>query len=186
MGAIASFSPDSPSVISIVEPQTICMAGVLAPVGPSEPWAELVLGLDRRGTGTSGVPGTCILSVFDAPALGITALEFTLDRMPETRMFLNSGTIVKSDCGDPYECVLGGVYTLLSPDQQDVVLLEEGRAHVELSDFAASRAQAPYDPSRISFFSLRLVPTTRPTEFDFCVSEVRFLDAAGREVTPPN
>ncbi len=181
LGAITSHDERSTAIVSVPEPGTLCLRGTLAPRQQAEePHAELVLGVSPRGRG-----GTCILSPFDAQKLGITSLAFTLDQIPATRVLVTAAVIQKTDCLDPFDCVAGGVYTLFTPDREDLVLGKPGVNLAPFEDFVGNELDVPLDSSRLSLFTVRLVPIDRPLEFGFCVSEVGFLDAAGHPVVPP-
>ncbi len=178
--AISSYDAASSATLSVPEPGTLCLRGTLAPAGAQETWAELVLGLSPRGR-----EGNCILAPFDARQLGISRVEFVLDAVPNTRMIVTMAVIQKTDCTDPFDCVAGGVYTLLSHDREDLVLGRPGLNRAPLEDFVGNDLTVPLDTSRLSLLSLRLVPTDRALDFGFCASDLAFVDADGRRVVPP-
>jgi hypothetical protein len=54
-----------------------------------------------------------------------------------------------------------------------------------LDEFIGADSGEPLDGRRLSFFSLYLQATNEPVDFDFCVSQLRFSDAADRTIVPP-
>lgn len=167
------------ATIHIPAPRTLCYRGTLAANLNQDSYAELNLALDQRGD-----QGKCVYAVFDAVALGVSAIEFTLADVPLVPLYLTARSIVSGECEDAAFCV-GESYVWLTPDREEIVELTAGTHRARLADLIGSDSLMPIDRRRISLFSLRLFGIERPVDFDFCVYAVRFLDEAGREVDIP-
>jgi hypothetical protein len=177
VGGIAS-SDNTAAELSVPEPGTICMKGTLSEAG-TDSWSQLVLTVDERAN-----QGTCVLAVLDARALGIESLEFDLDQVPNTRMYLSAGVMQQAECDDSSECA-DGEFKQLTHDRQDLVLLQPGTNHAPLADFVNTNRALSFNASRIAFFAPRLEPRDKALDYAFCVSRLRFFDAAGRDVELP-
>jgi hypothetical protein len=177
-------SPESFSTgsLSVPDEGTLCFEGTLAAEKSTGSWAELILSALE---GNIDENGACIRAALDARALGITAVEFDLDQVPDTRLVLDANLVVKPECPDPWGCLEGGVYTLFTHDRQDMVVLAPGTTRAPLEDFVGQTSPEPFDTRRIALFALRVVAADRPVSFAFCLSALRFLDARGREVILP-
>ena len=136
----------------------LCMAGTAAPDG----WA--LMGL--RFYDTRNADGTVETSFHPVEA-GITAFAVTIDSPP-------SGGIFPSTFG-------GNHYQLASAPGVWVAVTTPGALIVPLSGFVSdddpSVAVAPDDVQTFGF-------DVGPGDYDFCVHDFKFLDAAGNAVTP--
>ncbi len=126
-------------------------------------------------------------AVFDAAARGITQVAFTIDSPPS--MGVASGFM--EDAQDPAidtaECVLLSNFTLrTAPGEWTERFVTETTAiTAKLDEFLLSSwepvAYADFDPSRIAILGFSVHGSG---SFDFCIRNLRFLDANGAEVTP--
>ena len=135
----------------------LCMAGTAAPNG----WAVLAL----RFYDTRNPDGTYV-TTFHPVEAGITAYEVTIDSPP-------SGGISPSTYGG---------FHLQLPSNPGVPLLvtQPGPVMVPLTGFVSdsdpSVTVAPENVQTTGF-------DVGPGDYDFCVHDLKFLDAAGNEVT---
>jgi hypothetical protein len=181
--ALHSQDERSNATISVPEAGTICLRGTIAAFAANQPWpfAELILGLEEHSA-----DGKCTWPLVDARAFGATSLRFSLDEVPDTHLFLTAAVFLRAECPvNPFECVVGGTYTLRTHDREDLLLLQPGVNLAPFEDFVGDELSVPLDTSLLSTFALRLAPTNRALDFGFCLSELAFLDAAGHEVVPP-
>lgn len=176
---INSHDSETVATMRVPGPGTLCYQGTLAANLNNDSYAELILALDHRGDA-----GKCVYSVFDAVALGVSAIEFTLADVPLVQVYLTARSIVSAECEDPSRCT-GELNVWLTPDREEIVELTPGTQRAMLADLIGSDSLMPLDRRRISLFSLRMSGIAKPVDFDFCVSDVRFLDDAGDEVDIP-
>jgi hypothetical protein len=178
LGALHYQDERSNATLSVPQAGTICLRGTVA--AGQFAYAELILGLDEHS-----VDGKCRWPLLDARAFGAASLRFSLDEVPDTHLFLTAAVFQRGECPEgEFGCVAGGIYTLLTPDREELLLLHPGVNLAPFADFVGNELSVPLDTSRLSFFTLRLAPTNRALDFAFCLSELAFLDAAGHEVVP--
>lgn len=111
---------------------------------------------------------------FHAAALGITAMSFTIETPP------SAGITVSIATAEP--CSDVPIWGSLEQDGNPVVITSSGETSTfSLADFVVQDSNAlPFDTNQI----LQLNFAVGNGPYDFCVSDLRFLDANGDEVTP--
>jgi hypothetical protein len=135
------------------EPGAACMSGT------SVGWAVLQLIV-----GTREKP-------FDAEALGITQLEFTIDS-PPTSGVLGQLTMFSVE-GSPHSFDL-------FRDGRRVSVVSTQTLRVSFDDY--QNASVVLDPSRLLAIGF---PIGSASAYDFCVRDLKFFDANDEEVLPP-
>ena len=166
--------------LSVPELGTLCLSGSLV---DGDDWgAEMVLPVAARAN-----MGKKMVSLFDAGALGIASLKFRLDPPEGGRMTLMADVVTQCDCPDhPFECVVGGRYTLSNSEHTAPVRFSEPTTVVaKLADFLPHDLEEPLEGTdRLAEFLLHLEAPEEPSDYEFCVSEVEFRDEAGNVVVP--
>ena len=115
---------------------------------------------------------------FDLQALDITALEFTITNAPSGGVSLELLSVLLPECSAEFDCVgpplsLGG---------QNPRVFENGTAHAEMADFEL----ADPGPRLVWTFHVSGHSTSQSDpNYDFCLSDVKFLNSQGEVVTPP-
>jgi hypothetical protein len=165
---------------TLSQPQagTVCLKGTVAasPVpsgGPSFAWLLLSVNSVNQSK-------TQIVEVFDAKALGITGLQFTIESPPATGVTLFATAAHTSSCSSPPECLSSWSLTT-------------GRADVVKAFQTAGPESAPFssflmrtDPNRVLDSSAlsHFIFEVGPGDYDFCVSGLSFVNASGETVSP--
>lgn len=146
------------------EPGAVCVSGTN--VG----YAILQLAVGRPDTivAADGTRG----KLFDAPALGITQLEFTVETPP------SSGLVPAIAIEGPDTHPIGFA---LTSGGQEVSIRTTSTSRVSISDY--TEPEHTLDPSRIAAFGFTIGQTEH---YDFCIRNLKFLDANGVEVLPPS
>ena len=164
--------------LELVEPGQVCMAGTLEP----SDWAQMVLSTaPRTADGRTVGPG------LDPAALGIVAVRLRLTPPDQGRMTLLADVVMQCECpAHPYECVQGGRYTLGNSDHSAPLRFTEPTTIIApLADFVPNELSEPLVGHRpIAHFLLELESTEEAFDYEFCVSDVEFLDANGNVVSP--
>lgn len=121
-------------------------------------------------------------AMVDLEALGVTAIQFTLESPPPSGVKLEMLATVDSD-QDTDECVTMQGFAPFD-GYSEVVYTEGTTATVQISDFAVSwgpETRAELDLSRFVYLQFSVGVAE---DFDFCVTELKLLDADGNEVVP--
>jgi hypothetical protein len=175
--------PERSATLSVPEPGKVCVSGFL-PAPLQNEFAEIDLNffLSRRDETL-----TCILSPFDASSLDISALQFDLDRVPDTWFVVGMEVIREAQCEqDPAACTKGGIYDWLTPDRQEIVALASpGTIVVPLDELVGDDLPDPIHAHWFSGIVFYAVVGYSSAAVEFCVSNIKFLDSTGQEVIPP-
>lgn len=113
---------------------------------------------------------------FDLRALDIAAIELTITEPPAGGVSLELRSLVQDDC-PPNSYCLGPTFSWQGPN-----VLESSTVRAEVADFE------PADPGPVLVLSVYVWghSTSRlPTNYDFCLQDVKFLDSQGAVVSPP-
>jgi len=169
--------PLSATTATLTQPEAgkVCMKGTV--VG-KDGFAWLVLGVSRWNQ-----HNTQIFDLLDAGALGIAALQLTVDSPPTTGLSLFATTAHQTMCLDgPPEC-LGEVWNLMTGPRSNLVkpIDTAGPLDAPFTNFARINPNEVLDSTRLGHF----IFVVSPGDYDFCVSDFKFLDAQGNEVSPP-
>jgi hypothetical protein len=117
---------------------------------------------------------SAIVRAFDADALDITSVSFTLDSPPEGGVMVDAG-IVRDACSNTFECV---AFDFTLPR-----ITDPGTVTASLADFLQSDPASPYqvfDTRSLSHIGF----TVGQGPYDFCVRDLEFLDQSGDPVEP--
>jgi hypothetical protein len=161
-GALPS---EDPLRFSQPEPGKLCLAGT-----NTGPELSIVLGFTLLSE-TTDAGYKQVLGSFNAKALGITQVSFTVDNPPPGGVFLWADTLIRDRCFE-LECVQFGF-------ELPIAVTEAGPATVSFADFTKP-AGVEFDLRALNDlgFEVGVGP------IDFCISDVRFLDTNGAEVRP--
>jgi hypothetical protein len=158
------------------EPGKLCLAGVVAPAGYSS--FVIVYSLPNAAMNQ-------IVKTFDAEALGITQLAFTIDSPPIGGVGIGGAVDTSSTCPEDYlDCQTSGFALMTGSDSTATMqITAPGRIVAPLSNFKQTRS-APvsqvFDTHAIENLSFGV----GEGPYDFCVSDFQFLDAGGQVVQP--
>ncbi len=170
--------PPGSTTARLTQPESgkICMAGVVKPGG----WADLVLAFTLYSDST----GTKVLKKFDADARGITQVGFTIDSPPRGGIKLEAAVTTQLECpGDPMACFTYG-FSFRSAAEVDAPMsfTEPGPQVAPFTRFKQGRpgVSQVFDTTALENISFGV----GPGEYDFCIRDFKFLDAAGNAVVP--
>jgi hypothetical protein len=157
----------------------VCMSGTLADAGPTYAnWgALLALPADKRNP-----ERTRILAPFDAAGLGITQVQFTIESPPITGVMASITQVAQLECPDaPADCLTAAAFDLQ-------LVTKAGTITAQLS---AAKQPNWGDPSLVlnpaMLHGLQFSATSAQgasLDYDFCIRDLKFLDAEGKEVGP--
>lgn len=167
------------ATVSVSQPAEgdLCLAGASSTNEPS--FGGLVLEFAARNADK-----TQILSALDLDALGIAALAFTLDSPPGTGLLIEATSIKSGSCpGDPGACStpVPGFALMTGPGSATrLSITSSGRVVAPFAHFESSNATSgSFDTSALDHIAFRTAGT-----YDFCLSDLAFLDASGKAVHP--
>jgi hypothetical protein len=153
----------------------LCVSGT-ADAGTGSGWGVvLVLPVTAFDEATE-----MIVAPFDARALGADRVRFTLSNPPASGLLPQIVQLTSADCKTPPDCL-----TAFSSAEE---IFDPGTFTVPLADYIHPDADRPgttLDQGLIAALQF-YVPTlpSLPVAYDFCLDDLAFVDAAGREVRP--
>jgi hypothetical protein len=164
----------SKTTATLSQPQagTVCLKGTVeAPSG----YAWLLLAVSSTNESV-----TQIVDVFDAKTLGITGLQFTIENPPAAGVTLFATTAHQRSCTSPPDCLTG--WNLTTGSRADVLKAFQtaGPESAPFSSFLNDDPNKVFDTSALAHF----VFVVGPGDYDFCVSQLAFTNAAGATVSP--
>jgi hypothetical protein len=167
--------PMSKTTATVSNPETgkVCMKGTVA---GREGFAWLIVKFDEWNKEMYH-----IVSVLDADALGIDQLSFKVDTPPMAGITVFATTAHKFQCfGGPPECYDG--WDLMTGARTNVVrvISDPGVISAPFANFAGQDPNQSFDTKHLGDFIFIL----GAGDYDFCVSDFKFLDANGNQVTP--
>lgn len=172
----------STSVVSHT-PGRFCMSGKLDPGATNMNWGAL-LGLALAPRAPTGVTGP-----FRAASRGIAQVRFRIDPAPVAGLTVGFSALQRADCLVLPDCLAAAAFFLMEEGSPSPTVIEDpGTVTVPLSAFHQpdwGDPSLPFDTDLIS--GLEFVPEVLPgvvLDYDFCVQDVTFIDAVGREVSP--
>jgi len=131
---------------------------------------------------------TAILEPFDAQSLGITQLQFTLESpVPGIGVGLGIDMVTHTECPEsPGYCSSGGRFRLMTGDSAFAYLTKGDKGPLPLSVFE----QPPWQTSTLTLDTSKLYNLSfvlgsnsgAALNYEFCISNLKFLDAQGTEV----
>jgi hypothetical protein len=158
------------------EASKLCFAGTVAPAGYSS--IVVVYSLPNEAMNQ-------IVKPFDAESLGITQLAFNIDSPPIGGVGVGGAVDTSSTCPEDYlDCQTSGFALMTGPDSTDILqITAPGRVVAPWSNFKQTRSPPVsqiFDTHAIENLSFGVGEGS----YDFCVSDLEFLDAAGQVVQP--
>lgn len=163
-------------------PGRFCMSGKLDPGPTNMNWGSLmVLALTER-------TATGIAAPFGAAARGIAQVKFTVDAAPVAGLAVEFSAVQRADCLTIPDCFTAASFVLMEDGSTMTIVEETGTVTASLSSFKQPSWGDPalaFDMDLIS--ALHFVPQRLPgvvLDYDFCVENVKFLDAGGHEMAP--
>jgi hypothetical protein len=156
-------------------PGRFCMSGKVDPGPNGSGWgALLVVGFDH--TNDAGM----LTALLDASALGIAKVRFTVEDPPLTGVLPQITQIETADCTQIPDCIESFTAT--------TSIIDPGPVTLALSDFPYADADHPgttLDPKLVTSLQFYVGPLPGMSlDYAFCIRDLAFLDAAGREITP--
>jgi len=158
------------------EPGKICLAGSVGADG----WSQVLIGFSQVNAADNR-----ILKTFDAAALGITQVGFTIESPPSAGIIVDAAINSSLSCPEDFlDCMTWGFNLMTAPDSaMTLSITTPSRIVAPLTQFKQTRlapAATVFDTHAIEHFSFGVGSGA----YDFCVSELQFMDAAGQVVNP--
>ena len=153
----------------------VCMKGAM--IGGGSAAISFIVTRTRSGSEPTVVASYPIeVDPFDLQALDIAAIEFTITDPPLGGVSLELRSVVKSVCSAEYDC-LGPIFSLAGPNAR---VVESKTVHAEIAEFEPDPG-----PTQVWAFNFWGHSASEvDTIYDFCLSDVKFLDSLGALVTP--
>ena len=180
---LAADTPVGKTTATLSQPEagTLCLSGIVSPGG----WAALglvfaVWAVGNQARTDMNQPRTEILKKFNADALGITQVAFTIDSPPGVGVSVSAAITTATSCPDGASgCVTTG-FDLMSGPGSSVPVNYTGFVPVTapFANFKQSVGTQSFDPTALQ----HLVFGVGPGSYNFCVHDFKFLDAQGNEV----
>jgi hypothetical protein len=169
--------PLSPTTARLTQPAPgkLCLSGSAS---ATDGWASIVLVFT-----TFNAERSKVLKVFDAEASGITQAAFTIDSPPRGGVTLDGSIVTATDCpASRGDCVTDG-FNLMTASGFGIPasFVAAGPAVAPFADFQQTRAGVSQTFDTTALHDLELIVEG---EYDFCIHDFRFLDAAGQVVNP--
>ncbi len=156
--------PPNPSLTQ-PEPGAVCLAGNVPDFGSAGFPLVLFRGWNQ------------VSQAFDAAALGITQLSFAIDSPPLGGVIVDASVVIDLGCeGRPPACLMAG-FALPR-------ITDPGTTTVSLGDFLQRDNKSQYQTLNTGALG-SIEFSVGAGAYDFCVSDFKFLDKCGQEVTPP-
>ena len=156
---------ETTSTLSYPQLGKLCLSGRVSPGG----WAALAIEFAPKS-----LDRTTILSAFNAAGRGITQLTFTIDTPPSQGLTPNLHMVTATECPGNY------LNCFKSPGFHLVSITTPGRVTAAFTDFTPDDLTLPLDTTRLHELSFSIASG----DFNFCIHDLKFLDANGNEVTP--
>jgi hypothetical protein len=162
---------ETTATMSQPEAGKLCLTGIVSPGG----WAQIGLFfVDRSPDRTE------ILNRFDANALGITQVAFTIDSPPSGGLTVTSAVTVATSCpADFTKCIAYGFDLMTAPGSSvRATYTVPGPQIAPFANFLQTAGTQRFDTSAL----LDLVFAVGDGPYDFCIHDFKFLDVHGNEV----
>ncbi len=164
--------------LSQPEPGKLCLAGRLATTGG---FAVLIVRFS-----TLNADRTKVTKTFNADALGITQVTFSIDSPPPGPGVLVGAAVTKGLDNTPGQRNVIDGFRLMTPPLFDEMLIirEPGPVVAPFANFRqTSDDQSPtFDTTLLD--GIAIAVGAADLDYDFCIRDFKFLDAAGNEVAP--
>jgi hypothetical protein len=160
--------------LTMSEAGRLCLSGTAA---GSDGWAKIVLVFTQFN-----LERTKVLRVFDAEASGIAQVAFTVDSPPSGGVTIDAAVVTTRDCpAGPSGCFTQG-FDLMTPSQPGMLatFTAPGPEVAPFSNFrqTLTGVSQVFDTSALQHLEFIVGPGV----YNFCIHDLRFLDAAGNEV----
>jgi hypothetical protein len=170
---LAANTPAGKSTATLSQPKagTLCLAGMVSSGG----WAQIGLFFPEKNEDS-----TEILKKFDAKALGITQVAFSIDSPPSGGVYVSAAITTATSCpGNPFGCFTYG-FDLMTAAGSTVPAdyTTPGQVIVPFANFLQTVGTQSFDTSALE----HLVFGVGSGSYNFCIHDFKFLDAHGNEV----
>ena len=157
-------------------PGRFCMSGTVDSGADGSGWgAMLVVGLIERDEATA-----MVIAPFDASALGVAQIRFSVEDPPLSGVLSQIAQLQNADCKQLPDCLMTFA--------RGSTITNPGTITVPLTDFSRPDAGHPNTTlDRTLITNLQFYVASLPGmafNYDFCIRNLAFLDAAGRELKP--
>jgi hypothetical protein len=160
--------PEGATTMTMTHPDagTLCLSGSVKQGG----FAVLALEFPHKNADE-----TKVLQTFDATALGITQVALTVDSPPAQGADLLANAITHTTCpANPLDCQY-------PPNFKSTTISAAGPVTAPFADFKSlDDPNETLDPSLLDSVFLQVASG----DFDFCIHDFNFFDAAGNPVRP--
>ena len=167
------------AVLSNPEAGKVCIKGTVAPGG----YAYLVLVFTEYNE-LQNSEITAVLKSFDAAALGITQVAFSIDSPPGNGVTVQAAVLKQFDCpGGGQDCRTSGFVLMDAPSSGvQVVIQAPGPVVAPFANFEQTdpSASPTFDTTQLDAVLFMVIDGP----YDFCVHHFKFLDPTGNEVAP--
>jgi len=185
-GAYCAFSdlaanpPPGATTASLTNPQAgkLCLSGTVEAGG----WAQIVLQF-----AVFADQATKIVKTFNADARGITQMAFTIDSPPSGGVTIGAAITTSLECPDApgFGCLTYGFNLMTAPlSNIPLTITQPGPQVAPFANFEQTRSgvSQTFDTSALQHIEFGVGPAQG--DYDFCLRDFKFLDAAGNEVKP--
>jgi hypothetical protein len=162
--------------LTLVEPGKLCLSGTVA---ANDGYAKVVLVFTAFN-----LERTKVLKVFNADALGITQAAFTIDSPPIGGVTIDAAVVTATECpASPGDCFTQG-FDLWTASSTGTLasFTAPGPEVAPFTDFKQTDSTViqAFDTSALHHVEF----IVGHGDFNFCVHDFKFLNAAGAEITP--
>jgi hypothetical protein len=167
--------PTSATEVALTQPESgkVCAKGTVA---GRDGYVWLMLGVGGWNKGL-----TVATDTLRAKDLGIAALSFNVETPPSTGVTLFATAVHASECDAPPSCLGEGYQLLTGPRANTIKTFNvAGVQQAPLANFSRDNPNDVLDLNQLHDF----IFVVNPGDFDFCISDLRFMAADGQEVTP--
>jgi hypothetical protein len=175
--ALSDVAANPPATLTQPRAGKLCLSGTVAAGG----WAQIVLQFAMFDKSA-----TKVVKSLDANARGITQVAFTIDSPPSGGVTAGAAVVTSLECpSSPFDCFTYGFGLMTAPlSNIPLTITQAGPQVAPFADFEQTRSgvSQTFDTSVLMFIQFGVGPAQG--DYDFCVQDFKFLDAAGNEVKP--
>jgi len=170
-----SIPPEGATTAHLSQPQPgkLCLAGTLAEGGG--------LAVLRLTFSALNEDQTRVTKTFDADARGITQMTFSIDSPPPGPGLGVAALITTSLEITPGQRNVNGFRLMTPPFLDEMRIRETGPVLAPFADFRPANSPT-FDTTALD--TIGIFVGDAGLDYDFCIHDFKFLDAAGNEVTP--
>jgi hypothetical protein len=167
------------ATLSNPEDGKVCIKGTVAPGGD----AFIVLWFTQYNA-LESYNITAVLKPFDAAALGITQVAFSVDSPPSNGVTVQAVVLKRLDCpGGGQDCRTAGFALMDAPNSGvQVVIKDPGPVVAPFANFEQTdkTLTTTFDTTELDAVLFVVIDGA----YDFCIHDFKFLDPSGNEVVP--